>query len=329
MQRNKELAQLEDENGCTALHQAAHASSVSCVTLLLQHGANATHVDRAGATPYHIALASTSNEIIRLMESQPFDANRESNSNLLHFAAISCNAQTIQRLKQEMNIQDKPNTNGQLAIHVASFRGNNSIIDHLDGVNHKDHDGLTPLHLAAFAGHAHVAAALIRRGADVNALDNDGASPLHKAAFQGHIHVLLLLIERGAEFSPDSHSQSTPLHLSAINGHTECSRALILNGHSIDVKDSEGATPLHNAAWGGFPDVVELLLEAGASIQQDQRARTPLHFAAQFAFSTCVSILSANADALVSTHKHPRKRTNTQAHTNTHASTHKHIQTHM
>lgn len=53
----------------------------------------------------------------------------------------------------------------------------------------------TPLHHAAYGGHAELAQALISRGASVNALDHLGNTPLALASQQGHMHVVRLLLE--------------------------------------------------------------------------------------------------------------------------------------
>ena len=65
--------------------------------------------------------------------------------------------------------------------------------------NVKDKDGHTPLHLAAFTGHADVARLLLEHGADPNFKNNIGHTPLHIAAFTGHADVVRVLLERGAD----------------------------------------------------------------------------------------------------------------------------------
>jgi ankyrin repeat protein len=68
-------------------------------------------------------------------------------------------------------------------------------------VEAQDADGDRPLHVAAFAGHGHVAKVLVDAGASVEAELADGARPLHLAAQDGHTEVKLMsvLVKAGAD----------------------------------------------------------------------------------------------------------------------------------
>ena len=68
----------------------------------------------------------------------------------------------------------------------------------LDSVNAADDDGLTPLHLAARAGHVTAATILLDAQADPNKAANDGSTPLHHAARAGQPEMVELLVARGA-----------------------------------------------------------------------------------------------------------------------------------
>jgi len=59
--------------------------------------------------------------------------------------------------------------------------------------------GLTPLHLAARAGHALVVAALAEAGADLHARDFQGWRPLHHSAYTGKVETCELLLRLGAD----------------------------------------------------------------------------------------------------------------------------------
>lgn len=52
----------------------------------------------------------------------------------------------------------------------------------------------------------------------------------------------------------------------------------------VDARDSDGSTPLHCATWKGHPEVVALLLDAGADVNaannNEHWGTTPLHAAA-------------------------------------------------
>ncbi|XP_035686795.1 ankyrin repeat domain-containing protein 6-like [Branchiostoma floridae] len=74
----------------------------------------------------------------------------------------------------------------------------------------------------------------------------------------------------------------TALHRAVVGGHVEVVQALIEEGASVDRQDQHGNTPLHEAAWNGYSRTVELLIKARANIHaKNENGFTPLHLAVQ------------------------------------------------
>ncbi len=148
-----------------------------------------------------------------------------------------------------------------------------------------DH-GLTPLHWAAMAGQAEMAALLLDRGAAVDAPDETGMTPLHKAAAFGRLAAARVLVARGASLDARAVKYGgvhlTPLHLAAEAGQAEMAASLIEAGADVNVR-STGAnrvTPLHMAAARGHVAAVRVLLKAGAEVNaRDVQDCTPLSWA--------------------------------------------------
>jgi ankyrin repeat protein len=68
-------------------------------------------------------------------------------------------------------------------------------------------------------------------------------------------------------------------------GNVELVRTLLAQDRELaHAREADKSTPLHWAAWKGHPEVVELLLDAGADIQAHNEnhhwGTTPLHAAA-------------------------------------------------
>ncbi|MCU1355912.1 MAG: hypothetical protein JWM89_1330 [Acidimicrobiales bacterium] len=152
-------------------------------------------------------------------------------------------------------------------------------------------EGITPLRMAAYAGHPELAEHLERRGAAADVFDAaalgevdhlrdlldadadsvsanaaDGFTALHLAAWFGHPKVAELLLARGAD--PQSVAANgtnlQPLHSAAAGGHIVIAHLLLDRGADIDAAQGGGITPLHSAAHRNDVEMVSLLLGRGA-----------------------------------------------------------------
>lgn len=103
-------------------------------------------------------------------------------------------------------------------------------------------------------------------GSLVNAVAEDGFTPLHLAAFFGHADALRALLARGAalETTAENPMRVRPLHSAAASGDTEVVRLLVAAGAEVDARQEGGFVPLHAVAQNGDGAAVDALLEAGA-----------------------------------------------------------------
>ena len=58
----------------------------------------------------------------------------------------------------------------------------------------------------------------------------------------------------------------TPLQQAAIKNNKVLVQKLIEQGHPVNVRDFAGWTPLHEACSHGFTEIAQMLLDAGAKI---------------------------------------------------------------
>lgn len=130
-------------------------------------------------------------------------------------------------------------------------------------------DGWTPLHLAAFFGHAEVAKGLLNRGAAIdsrstNAMEN---TPLHAAAAGGNIKFVELLLDRGADANARQHGGWTALHSAAQSGNLEMAETLLAHGAVPDIRADNNQSPLDLALLNKHERLAELLEGRGAQLQ--------------------------------------------------------------
>ncbi|XP_064179014.1 ankyrin repeat domain-containing protein 61-like [Anguilla rostrata] len=131
-----------------------------------------------------------------------------------------------------------------LAVRYGALPAVGILASHGARVNTPDGLGMLPLHVAAAALDADMAASLVAQGADVNAaVPRSGSTALHMA-------VLAALSAAGA---------APPAGLSCVG-------LLLGHGAAPNARDGAGRTPLHQACQDGREEAADVLLRHGADV---------------------------------------------------------------
>jgi ankyrin repeat protein len=128
---------------------------------------------------------------------------------------------------------------------------------------------------------------LLERGADLNLAEVNGSAPLHFAAQRGLHEVVNLLIDKGAQINARGAIGKTALCWTIGTIPSPSLRPqemvkktvtfLLENGADPNMSSNNGDAPLHYAAELGFDEVVNLLLDKGARINDvNHMGFTPL-----------------------------------------------------
>ena len=171
-------------------------------------------------------------------------------------------------------------------LYYAAIFGFHDLAEHIlaeypEHVNARGGREETPMHAAAYAGHADILSLLHEHGADLEGRGIFGQSPLHRASANEKLEAGKCLLDRGADVNVRDDGDWTPLYAVAYFGKVKSTRMLLEHGARVDAQTDSGETPLHGAVKHGgniqaIIQVVRLLLEHGADVNaRDKKGRTP------------------------------------------------------
>ncbi|XP_014278504.1 putative ankyrin repeat protein RF_0381 [Halyomorpha halys] len=184
---------------------------------------------------------------------------------------------------------------GLSALHVAAMNGHTKIfyllVERGADIHAPSHKWQTVLHYACAGKENALVEFLIKRGLDVNVTDVNGNTPLQVAAFHGNYDIIRTLVKYGADVR--LRTTTTALLAATVSGNVKAVNFLLMHGADIEEMANNGKTPLISAVSEGHEDVVEALLNRGASLHatDDGRGNTALHIAAKKGYLKIAEIL--------------------------------------
>jgi uncharacterized protein len=167
--------------------------------------------------------------------------------------------------------------------------------------NSTDDGGVSLLQWCAYYGDVSAMKFLLSQGAALESLGEN--LDLSGAAFHGHWRLCQFLMERGADVNrPAEDTGETPLHCALCTprrlAHNLVLQVLLSRGADANCKTrnsvetgcfmrdcrTKGETALHRAAAFGDEEAIQLLLDAGATIDaKDMNGDSPLAWASWYA----------------------------------------------
>jgi ankyrin repeat protein len=250
-------------DGRGLLHFAAANGNTAAIELLLAAGCDRHEPDMWGMSPLGSALLE------RQMDTAKWLRQHGATGNVFD-AAYAGDLQALQAL---------------VAADKTCIRATNQA-------------GISVAEIATAEDHADCLALLLDRGVRVGATNaHNGRMLLHVAAIGNCTNAAVLLLQRGIKTETCDQFGFTPLHLAALQGHADFASLLLKHKARVDAQvikattsESQffairgrprltfvGDTALHLAARARRPNMITLLLHAGASVNATNSAgSTPL-----------------------------------------------------
>ena len=215
----------------------------------------------------------------------------------LHLAASKNDIPAIRYLVSNGIPVDVWGQTGATPLGVASASAHIQAIDVLlelgADINAPDAVGNSPLFYGVVSGQTHIVEHLLRKGADINQANLVDVTPIIAAVRHELQDIFRILASHGANLMSTNINGWTLLHETVIDpavtdrvGMVETILDTVIDWPEPGIinwpEPVGGASPLHWAAYYGHTDVIEILLQRGASLTSTNKdGELPIHVAAR------------------------------------------------
>jgi ankyrin repeat protein len=288
----------ETRRGQTALMWAVEQKHLQVVRALIEHGADVHAHSRSGFTPWLFAAQQGDLDSVRVLLAAGVDVNETSprwGSALVAATARGHEALSLFLLEEGAD-PNAADGSGITALHYTVLKGFavlSAAPAHLGANSHLYRPSLMELAKALLARGANPNARTVIRqlrgvggGAMVTAA---GSTPLLLASAAADLSLVRLLIGGGADVRLATDGDVTPLMVAAglankmdrptkeeYSSALEISKLLVEKGADINAVGENGWTALHGAAYSGSDEIVQFLVDSGATLDViDDFLQTP------------------------------------------------------
>ena len=263
-----------EPSGLSLLSIAVANEALECVEVLLKAGADPNQWDLSAKTTAMHTVAETGLHTLQLLDLLVQHGGNINNGmgknggSVLHYGVSKRNYPMVKYLLDN-KVETVCRKFHETALHTAVELDDYTMAELLLEANRgcvnslmNDTRRLSPLHLAAEAGHTETCKVLLRFGANVSLRTNgNNMTALHLAARNLNLEVLKQLLEISVRTdtnlinAKDNHGRTalsvcSSSQLKSSQGAIDCMIALITLKADLDAQDEVGNTPLHSAAIG-------------------------------------------------------------------------------
>jgi ankyrin repeat protein len=301
-----EKAEFGSEGSKTrALFWAAKMSSLDCIRVLLQHGANSNSIGIDRQTPLTIAAQYGHLNAVHMLLDDPntdITLKGKSGRSALSFAAGNGHLKIVEALLERGAFRPDDQDNTRWTPLFWAVQGDYASIVQLllkqpsANINQIDKSGRSVLSWAAGEGARRALKVLLGQSSvDLNLKDAKGRSALSWAAGNGQREVVMTLLHRtGIDKATKDNDLRNAISWACQGGHTNTLRTLLKNEcGGEDDADVDAWTPLLWALFVRSPATVEALLSTRRVRidRQDSYGRTALIWAASYGYLDVVQLL--------------------------------------